>query len=148
MCILKRLEDSLSVLRKTDSLALRARPSIFRRTPRLPSNPYKDSTDLANYRPIFLTSCQCKTIERMINYRLVWFLKSDNLLTNLQYGFRHLVRLESYTRDVFLEKEHVVTVFFDLEMTYETTWQYGILKDLLNFGLKGRLPVFIQNVFK
>ncbi|OOZ28992.1 hypothetical protein BOW34_12860, partial [Solemya velum gill symbiont] len=46
-----------------------------------------------------------------------------------------------------LKKEHVVTVFFDLEKAYETTWQYGILKDLFDFELKGRLPVFIQNFF-
>ncbi|OOY58141.1 hypothetical protein BOW02_12460, partial [Solemya velum gill symbiont] len=86
----------------------------------------------------------------MINDRLVWFLESNNLLTNLHCGFRqgrstidHLVRLESYIRDAFLKKEHVVTVFFDLEKAYESTWQYGILKDLFDFVLKGRLPVFI-----
>ena len=29
-----------------------------------------------------------------------------------------------------LKKEHVVDVFLDLEKAYDTTWRYGILKDI------------------
>ena len=50
--------------------------------------PGKDPTNPTNYRPIALTSCICKTMERMINRRLVWYLESHNLLTNVQCGFR------------------------------------------------------------
>ena len=114
--------------------------------------PNKDSTNPSNYRPIALTSCVCKTLERMINTRLVWFLESNNLITNFQSGFRkrrstndHLVRLETFIRDAFIKKEHLVAVFFDLEKAYDTTWKYGIMKDLEDFGLKGRLPSFISN---
>ena len=39
----------------------------------------------------------------------------------------------------YFKKEHVVAVFFDLEKAYETTWKYGILRDLHEFGVKGRL---------
>ena len=113
--------------------------------------PGKDHTDPSNYRPIALTSCVCKTMERMINDRLVWFLESNNLLTNIQCGFRqgrstidHLVRFETFIRDGFIKNEHVVSVFFDLEKAYDTTWKYGILKDLSDMGLRGRLPIFIS----
>ena len=36
-------------------------------------------------------------------------------------------------------------MFFDLEKAYDTTWKYGIMKDLHGFDLRGRLPNFISN---
>ena len=57
----------------------------------------------------------------------------------------NLVRLETFIRDAFIKKEHVVAVFFDLEKAYDTTWRYGILKDIHKLGLRGRLPTFIEN---
>ena len=63
--------------------------------------PGKDHSDPGNFRPIALTSCLCKTMERMINARLMWSLKSQGLLSEKQCGFRknhstldHLVRFE------------------------------------------------------
>ena len=112
----------------------------------------KDPTNPTSYRPIALTSCACKTLERIINQRLIWFLESNKLLSNLQAGFRtkrstmdQVVHIETLIRETCIKKEHLVAVFFDLEKAYDTTWPYGILKDLKNFGLQGRLPIFIQN---
>ena len=79
-------------------------------------------------------------------------LESNGLITNFQCGFRskrstvdHLVRLETFVREAFIKKEHLTAVFFDLEKAYDTTWKYGIMRDLSDFGLKGRLPHFIDN---
>ena len=82
----------------------------------------KDPTNPTSYRPIALTSCASKTLERMINLRLIWFLESNNLLSNLQTGFRakrstidQIFRIETLIREAFIKKEHLVAVLFDLE---------------------------------
>ncbi len=36
-----------------------------------------------------------------------------------------------------------MAVFFYLEKAYDTTWKYGIMKDIHDCGLRGRLPLFI-----
>ena len=53
--------------------------------------------------------------------------------------------METFIRDAFVKKEHVVAVFFDLEKAYDTTWRYGIMKDIHKLGLRGRLPTFIES---
>ena len=114
--------------------------------------PNKDLSDPTNYRPIALTSCLCKTMERMVNDRLIWVLESKKLLSKFQCGFRkdhstldHLVRFEHFIREAFARKKQVLAVFFDLEKAYDTTWKHGILTDLFDLEFRGRLPIFIQN---
>jgi len=113
--------------------------------------PGKDSSNPSNYRPIALTSCLCKTMERMVNARLMWMLEDKGLLASVQCGFRkgrstndHLVRFESFVREAFVDDQHVLAIFFDIEKAYDTTWKYGILADLLDMDFRGRLPQFID----
>jgi hypothetical protein len=118
-------------------------PSIWSEATVIPiPKPEKNATIPTNYRPIALTSCICKTMERMINDRLVWYIESNKLLTIYQSGFRkhrstidHLIKLESFIRESFVLGEHNVAIFFDLEKAYGTTWKYGIMKDLFDLGL-------------
>ena len=56
-----------------------------------------------------------------------------------------LIKLEILVRESFIQEHHGVAVFFDFEKAYDTTWKYGILKDLHSAGLKGRLTEFISN---
>ena len=74
--------------------------------------PEKDHSDAGNYRPITLTSCLSKTMERMINTRLCEYLEMKKELSNIQNGGRrgrstgdHLVRLESAIRRCFARSE-------------------------------------------
>ena len=106
--------------------------------------PGKDNTEPINYRPIALTSCICKTMERIINKRLVWFLETNNILTNIQCGFRknrstinQLVILETFIRDAFVNMMSKIMLRHDAEtMTtscYLETYHFKIIQvDLKN----------------
>lgn len=105
-----------------------------------------------NKRPISLTCCPCKVMEKMINRRLVWYLESINFFSPSQNGFRkyrstmdNLVSLETAIQDAFACKQHLVAIFFDLEKAYDMTWQHNIIKTLHDLGVKGNMLHFIKN---
>ena len=100
--------------------------------------------------PLRLRAALCKIMERMINDRLRK-TQAHKLLSSVQCGFRknrstsdHLIRLETFVREAFIQRQHAVGVFFDLEKAYDTTWKYGIMRDLHRAGLRGRLPMFTE----
>ena len=114
--------------------------------------PNKDSTLPENYRPISLTSCLCKLLEKIINIRLMWYLEINNLISKKQSGFRknrsttdHLVQLSDDIQSAIHRREHTIVVFFDVNKAYDTAWRHGILKYLHEYGLRGHLPNFIKN---
>ena len=117
--------------------------------------PGKDPSNPLSYRPISLTNTLCKIMERIICNRMIYHLECNNLLDSMQSGFRkarsttdHHVRLETFIREAFLDRNHVIGVFFDLEAAYDRCWKHGVLMDLQNLGICGRMALFVQNFLK
>ena len=114
--------------------------------------PGKNPEDVGSYRPIALTSCLGKLMEKMINDRLICTLEYRGLLPEQQNGFRRmrstadgLVRFTSDIMSAFHSKQMILCVSFDIEKVYDTTWRYNILKVLFDSDIKGNLPIFVQN---
>ena len=95
--------------------------------------PGKDPSDVKSYRPISLTSCVSKLLEKMVNTRLVLVLESKGLLPQQQNGFRKMRStqnsLEKVTSNILSalnQKSIALCVSFDIEKAYEKTWRYHI----------------------
>jgi ribonuclease HI len=112
--------------------------------------PGKDPLQVGSYRPIALTSCLCKLMEKMVNKRLMYTL--EPMISQKQCAFRRMrssidpvILLDSKIKEGFKVKHHTSAVFFDLEKAYDTTWKYGILKNLKKYGVCGKMLHFINN---
>nr|KAG5707272.1 hypothetical protein BaRGS_000046 [Batillaria attramentaria] len=112
----------------------------------------KDPAKKTSYRPISLLSCLSKTLERMINKRLMWHLESNNLITKEQTAFRknrstedQLVYLAQSIENAFQEKKKVVATFIDLSKAFDKVWKDGLLLKLLTAGIAGRMFNWIKS---
>ena len=117
--------------------------------------PGKDSTNPKNYRPISLTSCICKLLERMVNNRLMWFLEKTQKLSPQQYGFRQgrntIDPIAAITTDIlngFKQNKTTTAVFFDFEKAFDTIDRQTITTNLDLMGIHGKMLKFIENYLK
>lgn len=114
--------------------------------------PGKDHRKPENFRPISLTSVLCKLLEKIVNFRLVWYLETNGYITQSQSGFRknrsttdNLVCFETFLRDAADKRLHTIAILFDIAKAYDTAWRCGILRTLHDIGLRGALALFLSN---
>ena len=113
--------------------------------------PGKPPSEPSSYRPITLSSCMGKLLEKIINCRLAKYLEAKGCLAPEQFGFRRcrgttdaLVRFQNDVLDNRNKGKHTICVFFDLHKAYDTTWRYGILLALHRAGVRGNLAHFCK----
>jgi exonuclease III/ribonuclease HI len=129
-------------------------PRNWKKTFSIPiPKPKKDPKIPENLRTIQLSSCLCKTMEKIINKRLVWWLEKEKVLNKNQSGFRKgrsttdvLARIDDFTKKAWMEKQKVLLVSFDLEKAYDRTLRGRTLEILKEKGLKGNILHFLFNL--
>jgi len=114
--------------------------------------PQKNPNLSSSYWPISLPSTLRKILEKILNKRLSWYLESNNLLNQSQYGCRRgrsaimaLAELDARIHRATANGSTLYPLFFDLENAFPRVWRHRILNSLHKFGLRGYLPLLLQS---
>lgn len=112
----------------------------------------KDPQLVSSYRPISLTSTLCKILERLVTTRLTYHVEKNNLLSNVQSGFRQgrctvdqIMRLQDAINKHNHTKGFTVGVFIDFQSAFDMVWQKGLLIKMKNMGITGNVFSFVEN---
>ena len=107
----------------------------------------KGSEELpTNYRPISITSCLGKIMEKIIFKYLYNYLEQHSILTKHQSGFRP----KDSTVNQLLEIYHIIMenldkgkdikfVFCDISKAFDKVWHEGLIYKLRKYGIDGTL---------
>ncbi|GFR72998.1 RNA-directed DNA polymerase from [Elysia marginata] len=86
----------------------------------------KDKKKPECYRSVSLLSCLGKTMERMVNTRMTWYLEKNYILVEEQTGFRRgrctedqITLIAQDIEDGFQEKTHTVVVWIDMAKAFD-----------------------------
>ncbi|RMZ95734.1 RNA-directed DNA polymerase from mobile element, partial [Brachionus plicatilis] len=104
--------------------------------------------DPLNYRPISISSCLGKLLERIVYSRLYNILEQNSLLIQEQSGFRkhrrtadNLFFLIQKIVESFNRKKRVSGLFFDISKAFDRVWHEGLLFKLIKINQ----PHFLTN---
>lgn len=114
--------------------------------------PGKDPRQATSYRPIALTSCTCKLMEKIINKRIQWTLEHKNLLNNYQSGFTkgksttdNITYLVDNIQTGFATQRQTTAIFIDLKNAYDRVWTHKVTEHIQRLGFKGRIVKYINS---
>ena len=127
-------------------------PQIWREADMVPIHKKgKERAKATSYRPISLTSCVGKLMERLINNRLTWHLEHNNILLPEQAAFRHhrstedqVTFIAQHIEDGFQNKEHTLAVWIDMEKAFDKVWKDGLRLKLRKSGVCGHMYEWIS----
>ena len=114
----------------------------------------KPPSNLASYRPVSLTSCIAKIIERMIAEHLYHLAESNGWFSSIQAGFRRghscvdqIIRLTQAIEDGFQQKpiQRAVMVLLDYSKAFDTVWRQRLLLSMADKGVPIDYVVWINS---
>lgn len=117
--------------------------------------PGKSPLSVESFRPVSLTSCIGKLMEKLVNERLQWWLEVNDVLPYQMTGFRrHRCTMDSVI-DLVTSVEHektlgnvTIAIFLDIRRAFDTVSHIHVLEGLLNLGVRGRMIRWIANFLK
>ena len=105
-----------------------------------------------NYRPISLLPIFSKILEKLIYNRMYSFLNENNLIYNLQFGFRSnystnhaLISIIEYIKKSLDNGNLVGGIFIDLEKAFDTVNYEILCNKLPYYGFRGKIEFLIKS---
>lgn len=109
------------------------------------------SCQLRDFRPISLTSCMAKLMERMVNRRLMESLEKSKLLDQRQFAFRrgkgagaYFASMGEVLAHTKANNLHADIACLDISKAYNRVWRKGVLEQLGRWGYAGNVLNFIN----
>ena len=127
-------------------------PSVLKIAKVVPVFKKDSKLDYSNYRPISLLSNIEKILEKLMYKRLYTFLNNNNIIYNLQFGFRQqystshaLINITENIRKALDDENIVFGVFVDLQNFFDIL-DHQILSTKLNhYGICGVLSDWFES---
>ena len=108
----------------------------------------KDPKSPGSWRPISLTACLGKILEKIIADRLTSYMESNQLLNENQAGFRKercttdqvhkLVQMASDKMHEDKDGTSTIVTFFDFSRAYDKVWREGLLAKMIKLNVPYR----------
>ena len=110
------------------------------------------ASELANYRPISLTSVACKIMERIVVTDLLDYLRVNNIISNHQHGFlsgkstctKLLETLNDWTLAI-KNRRSVTVACIDYQKAFDAVSHNKLLAKLESYGIEGNIREWIRN---
>ena len=111
-----------------------------------------DKHQASNYRPVSLTSVCCKILEHVVCRHLMCHLEKNNILTNLNHGFRSGFSCETQlltTLNDLLQSydqgKQIDVAILDFSKAFDTVPHRKLLYKLKNYGINGPVHTWLSN---
>lgn len=119
-------------------------PDLFKLAKVIPLHKSGSKVDLNNYRPISLLSIFSKVIEKCFKKQLTNYIKTNNLLTEFQFGFRDdcnsencFYRLSDFLRVGINNNKYILLLFVDLTKAFDSIDRSILMRKLYKYGIAG-----------
>ena len=119
-------------------------PSVFKTAKVVPIFKKDSKLDYSNYRPISMLSNIEKILEKLMYKRLYTFLNNNNIIYNLQFGFRKqystshaLINITENVRKTLDDRNIGSGVLVDFQKAFDTVDHQTLLAKLNHYGIHG-----------